>query len=127
MANHRARETGKQWYEQVITGSLLSVNIFVFSCQTSNCRLFFHTSSCFQCARRTTCACAVLRTLSYARPLSKITPSIILSLTCACSPQNYHPHQLAIIISDKTFKELGLTAPWPSRNHTQAMPMGDYS
>jgi len=41
MANHRACETGKQRYQKVIsiTGSLLSVNIFVFSCQTSNCRL----------------------------------------------------------------------------------------
>ena len=39
MANHRARETGKQKYQQVISiiGSLLSVNIFVFS--FSNCRL----------------------------------------------------------------------------------------
>jgi len=34
-------ETEKQRYQQVIsiTGSLLSVNVFVFSCQTSNCRL----------------------------------------------------------------------------------------
>jgi len=41
MANHRACETGKQRYQQVIsiTGSLLSVNIFVFSYQTPNCRL----------------------------------------------------------------------------------------
>ena len=41
MANHRARETGKQRYQQVISiiGSLLSANILVFSCQTSNCWL----------------------------------------------------------------------------------------
>jgi len=37
----RARETGIQRYQQVIsiTGSLLSVNILVFCCQTPNCRL----------------------------------------------------------------------------------------
>ena len=41
MTNHRAREARKQKYHQVIsiTGSLLSVSIFVFSCQTSNCQL----------------------------------------------------------------------------------------
>ena len=43
IANHRARENGKQRYQQVISiiGSVLLVNIFVspFSCQTSNCRL----------------------------------------------------------------------------------------
>ena len=41
IANHRVHETGKQRYQQAISiiGSLLSVNIFVFSCQTSNCRL----------------------------------------------------------------------------------------
>ena len=38
VANHRACETGKQRYQQVISiiGSLPSLNI---SCQTSNCRL----------------------------------------------------------------------------------------
>jgi len=38
MANHRIRETAKQKYQQVISiiGSLLLVNIFVFSCQTSD-------------------------------------------------------------------------------------------
>ena len=80
MANHRTRETGKQRYQQVIsiTGSLLSVNIFVFSCQTSNCRLLAsHIVHVFpmRCARRTTCACAYSYTISYARPRSKITPS----------------------------------------------------
>ena len=63
MANHRARETGKQRYQQVISiiGSLLSVNIFVFSSpvklQTVDSKL--HTSSTYyQSARRTSCACA---------------------------------------------------------------------
>jgi len=39
MATPRAHETGKQRYQQAISiiVSLLSVNSFVFSCQTSNC------------------------------------------------------------------------------------------
>ena len=55
MANHRARETVKQRYQQVISinGSLLLVNIFVFSCQTWNCRLLashiIHVLPCAVC------------------------------------------------------------------------------
>ena len=80
MANHRTSETGKQRYQQVISiiGSLLSVNIFVFSSpvklQTVDSKL--HTSSTYyQSARRTSCACAYSCTISYARHLSELTPS----------------------------------------------------
>ena len=75
LANDRARETGKQRYQQVITitGSFLSVTILsTFS--------FTHHLRCFQCTRRTTCACAFSFTISYARLLSKITPSNLESI-----------------------------------------------
>ena len=82
-ANHRARE--RQAYQQVITiiGSLyhqilpaqvtsLSFQTALFSpvkLQSSNCRLLD--------SRRTTFVCAYSYTISYARLLSKLTPSNI--------------------------------------------------